>query len=195
MVPENHLDHVPKAGSSPAYTTTRAPGEIFIQLAVRAGRDTRLRLAAKGLLWELLTYHDSELPADEDIWRAHRETREAEGFKSDGIDVIRGALDDLEHWGYLVRVYVRDARGKKRVVRALTDSPGHHKLDVLARYQRAQAITKKADRLAAERELLVQHPFPRGAHCPPAGSGGTARDDKVISLAEHRAARSGREAV
>jgi len=190
MVTGNPLDHVPKTGTSVAYTTTRAPGEIFIQLAVRAGRDTRLKLAAKGLLWELLTYHDAELPADQDIYDAHRAAREAEGMKPDGVDLIRGALDDLERWGYLVRLTIRDAGGQRRSVRALTDSPGYHKLNVLAIQHQAHQITKKADRLAAERVLLVQQEFPRGPHCPPADSRGVAQDN-VIDLETRRLNRAG----
>jgi len=190
MLPGKPLDHVPKAGTSVAYTTTRAPGEVFIQLAVRAGRDMQLKLAAKGLLWELLTYHDGELPADEDIYEAHRAAREAEGLKADGVDLIRGALVDLERAGYLVRLNVRDTGGRKRMVRALTDSPGHHKLNILAVYQDAQEIAKKAERLEAERMLLKQQEFPRGAHCPPADSLGLAKEGKVISLAAHRASKA-----
>jgi hypothetical protein len=195
MLPGHPLDRVPKSGVSVAYTTTRAPGETFIQLSVRAARDTRLKLAAKGLLFELLTYHDSELPSDEDIYEAHRTAREAEGLKSDGIDMIRGALADLERWGYLVRLTVRDSAGQRRSVRALTDSPGHHKLDVLAIFGTADAIADKAKRLAAQRELLVQRDFPRGAHCPPLDATGSAQGGKVVSLDQARAARAEREAV
>jgi hypothetical protein len=188
-------DRVPKSGTSVAYTTTRAPGELFIQLSVRAGRDTRLKLAAKGLLFELLTYHDAELPSDEDLYEAHRSAREAEGLKPDGIDLIRGALADLERAGYLVRLTIRDAGGQRRSVRALTDSPGHHKLDIIKIHEAADAVAKKDERLAQQRALLVQQEFPRGAHCPPPGSLGVAQDRKVVSLAAHRAARTEREAV
>lgn len=190
MLPGKPLDHVPKASVSVAYTTTRAPGEMFIQLAVRAGRDTRLRLAAKGLLWELLTYHDSELPSDEDVYEEHRRTREAEGQRADGLDVIRGGLNDLERLGYLVRLQIRDAAGRKRSVRALTDSPGHHKLDVKTAHEAAQQLIRKPERLAAERELLQQEQFPRPAHCPPTDSLGVARNN-VISLEDRRLGRAG----
>lgn len=190
MLPGKPLDYVPKASVSAAYTTTRAEGEIFIQLAVRAGRDTRLKLAAKGLLWELLTYHDGELPSDEDIYESHRQSREAEGQRADGLDVIRGGLNDLERLGYLVRLQIRDQAGRKRSVRALTDSPGHHKLDIKTAYDDAQHLIRKAERLSAERELLVQQEFPRLAHCPPADSLGTARDN-VISLDDRRLNRAG----
>lgn len=173
-----------------AYTTTRAPGEIFIQLAVRAGRDTRLKWAAKGLLWELLTYHDGELPSDEDLYDAHRAAREAIGEKADGIDLLRGALDDLERRGYLVRLQIRDEHGHRRSVRALTDSPGHHKLAVQQVHADAQALIRKSERLAAERVLLKQEEFPRPAHCPPADSLGVTRDDQVVSLAERRARKA-----
>ncbi len=195
MLPGPGLDRVPKSGTSVAYTTTRAPGEIFIQLAVRAGRDTRLKLASKGLLFELLTYHDGELPSDEDIYAGHRAAREAEGLKPDGIELIRGALDDLDHFGYLVRKTIRDINGQCRSVRAVTDSPGHHKLNLLEIFQKADQIMNKRDRLTALRELLVQREFPRGAHCPPADSRGAASDQRVVSLAAVRAARAERKAV
>ncbi len=195
MIPGKPLDHVPKAGASVAYTTTRAPGEPFIQLAIRAGRDTRLKLVAKGLLWELLTYHDSELPSDEDLCREHRARREAEGLKPDGIDLIRGGLDDLERWGYLVRLQIRDSKGQCRSVRALTDSPGYHKLNVLAIYHQAHQVAGKAERLAAERELLEQQEFPRGAHCPPVGSRDLACESTVIDFEARRIARASRQAV
>lgn len=191
MISGRPIDHIPKAGTSVAYTTTRSPGETFIPLAVRAGRDTRLKLAAKGLLWELLTYHDGELPADRDIWEAHRAAREAEGLKSDGIDAIRGALDDLERWGYLVRFQIRDASGQRRSVRALTDSPGHHKLDVLEAYREADQISGKTERLAKMRELLTQQSFPRGGHCPAAQHRSEEASGNVVSLDTHRRRRAG----
>lgn len=191
MISSKTLDHITKSGVSVAYTTSRAADEAFIQLAVRAGRDTRLKLSAKGLLWELLTYHDDELPSDEEIYWAHRESREAQGLKSDGLASIRGALDDLERWGYLVRLRIQDAQGHPRSVRAVTDSPGHHKLDVPGIYEQAQKIPVKAERLDAERVLLKQQDFPRGAHTPGPGSIGSTKGASVISLAERRAARAG----
>lgn len=65
-------------------------------------RDASLSLKAKGLLSYMLSNPDN--------W--DYSLRGLAHFSSDGIDSIRSGLNELMRHGYLVRVKVRDAKGR-----------------------------------------------------------------------------------
>lgn len=201
MITRSVTNFIAKSGSSVAYTSLGADAagryELFIRLSVEAMRDQRLSLAARGLLGELSTYHDGELPSAEDLEKANRDVRKALAEEAGEEKVGYGqsyaaAMKELERFGYLFRQRIYAEKGRPVSIRALTDTPGYHKYDLPGLYEQAMAHSDPEQRKVAVRALAEQRHFPRPVHAyRPAVE--TAAN--VVSLSERRAAREGREAV
>jgi hypothetical protein len=194
MVARNPPSFVEKSGSSVAYTSLGADAsgccELFVRLSVRALRDQRLSLAARGLLAELSTYHDGEMPSAEDLEQANkaarRELAEKTGTKAGYGQSHASAMKELEQLGYLFRQRIYAEKGRPVSIRALTDTPGHHKFDLPGMYEAAMQLSDPGERKAAVRDLAEQRDFPRPVHAyRPADH--TA---EVISLADRRARKT-----
>ncbi|HEY3683424.1 MAG TPA: helix-turn-helix domain-containing protein [Streptosporangiaceae bacterium] len=89
-------------------------GDRFTQISNDLFRDPRLSAKAKGVFGYISTHRDGYGVTIEVITRHMR----------DGKDAVRGALKELEAYGYLIRERVRDDAGQLREVEYfITDQP------------------------------------------------------------------------
>src|SRR5689334_246103 len=86
----------------------------FTQISNKLFRDARLSAKAMGVFGHISTHRDGYGVTPESISRCMR----------DGVSAIKGALRELEQYGYLARVRERTAEGKLGgVVYEITDEP------------------------------------------------------------------------